>query len=630
MGNQAATAPFRRADVGETSPAVPFNRRWYGKVFLLLLAVGLLSLSFAPIQQFFLAWIGLVPWLIVLKNCRSVGRAFLWSWLAGTLFFTANMWWLAHVTGPGVVALMPVLGLYWAFAGTLVRGLGLVRTADWAQTEANPSAGRHPYDPRRAVVGPPYLMISPALRVLGIATVWCALEWLRGTWPFQGLPWLYLGMTQSTAPPLIQIADAAGVAGVSFWIAMVNAWVALLCLNRFGLRRLLPALSLVLAVSGGVVGYGYWRLDQTAKVVVPGPTILVVQPNYPQSNTGEKGAHPVDIVNFHAQATTAVLDRRRDVDLVVWSETMLPPINREARSALRGVEFPDFAYGDFLQRSHELLMDLGRKYRAAFVVGGQYAANFAQQQQQERTLPRDARNTAYFYDRSGTPSDRRYDKIHLVPFGEFIPFKESIPWLYRLLIALGPTDMEAYQLTRGGEDELTVFPLSPAPPSDYAAANANGVARPGWRFVTPICFEDIDPRLVARMFRGTDADGQTTKRADLIVNLTNDGWFKANENAQHLEAAIFRSIENRAPTARSVNTGISGFIDSAGRAHDLIPVRTEGTAVARVGIDPRLTLFTRWGDWFSHATAAATALMAGGGIVRWWIRRRGTTTAATP
>jgi apolipoprotein N-acyltransferase len=106
------------------------------------------------------------------------------------------------------------------------------------------------------------------------------------------------------------------------------------------------------------------------------------------------------------------------------------------------------------------------------------------------------------------------------------------------------------------------------------------------------------------------------------VNITNDGWFKANQMPQHLQAARFRSIENRAPTARSVNTGISGFVDSFGRVYGLIPAGTEGTNVQRLQIDSRVTLYTRWGDVFALACGAVTCVVVGASIVQWWTRRR--------
>jgi hypothetical protein len=95
--------------------------RWYVRLGLLLLGVGLLTAAFAPVNQFYLAWIGLVPWLLVLNSTRSRKSAFFWSWLAGTFFFIANMWWMAYVTAPGMVALMGILGLYWGATGVIIR-----------------------------------------------------------------------------------------------------------------------------------------------------------------------------------------------------------------------------------------------------------------------------------------------------------------------------------------------------------------------------------------------------------------------------------------------------------------------------------------------------------------------------
>jgi apolipoprotein N-acyltransferase len=199
-------------------------------------------------------------------------------------------------------------------------------------------------------------------------------------------------------------------------------------------------------------------------------------------------------------------------------------------------------------------------------------------------------------------SPQRYDKIHLVPFGEFIPFKQSIPMLYNLFLKMSPYDYD-YTLTSGVDNGLTVFTLEPG--------QGGKSARPA-RFVVPICFEDIDSTLVARMFRPGES---RQKRADFIVNLTNDGWFKANEPAQHLQAAVFRSIENRAPTARSVNTGISAFIDSYGRVLGAIPRGREGTLTQPLTLDNRLTLYTRFGDVFADLCIGATVLLAAAAVV---------------
>ncbi len=524
----------------------------------------MLTLAFAPYGQFYLAWVGLAPWLVVVRQARSVKSAFLWSWLGGTIFFVANMWWLAYVTVPGMAALLVYLGVYWGLAALVVRGAGLLDELPrrWGGVTAG---------------------------VFLFAAVWAGLEFVRGNL-FTGLPWLYLGHTQTPVLAMCQIADALGVYGVSFYVALINGLAAMWVLEGFSLRRVVAAAGWVGVVLLAVLGYGVFRFSQ--ETTRPGPRVLVVQPNYPQDNSGEKSATADEIAVFHLKTTRKALQAEQDagrrVDLVVWSETMLPALNAEADQALSKTD-----YGSFLRELQQELGNTARRYQTALVVGGRYQGQWTVRRDQ--LLSADNRNSAYFYDREGRLSSVRYDKIHLVPFGEFIPFKQSIPWLYHFFFSLSPYDYD-YTLTAGEPDALSVFEI------------------PGsCRLVTPICFEDIDSRLTARMFRPVSGGG---KRADLLVNLTNDGWFKANENAQHLQAAAFRSIENRVPTARSVNTGISGFVDSLGRYGELAPAGEAGTALATVALDSRLTWYTRHGDVFAGLCVGVTILTAGASIFR--------------
>jgi apolipoprotein N-acyltransferase len=568
-----------KATVAQPTLAVPFAARWWGKLALLLLSVALLTFSYAPFKQFYLAWFALVPWLVVVRRCRSGWTAFFWSWLAGSVFFIANMWWLAYVTGPGMVALMILLGLYWGLAGTLIRATGLLDPSPRPGVSASPRPSDPGLCPGRAVVS-----------VFGIATIWVATEWLRGTWPLEGLAWQYLGHSQSPVLYLCQIADIVGVFGISFWLMAINVLIALIVLYRPVARRLVPAGIAVAVMLAITLGYGIFRFSQ--HTTHAGPTVLVVQPNYPQSNTGEKGASQREILEFHLKTTDEALKKHPDVNLVVWSETMMPPLNPPARqfAATHDLQFWEY--------SSQQIASLVRRHNAAILTGGLYYDNWVESEKLA-PIPKDRRNSAYFYLPTGQ-SELRYDKIHLVPFGEYLPFKSALPPLYKLFLSMSPYP-EEYTLTAGSSDALTVFEL-----------------KPDWRFVTPICFEDMDGDLLRRMFK-PGQDGR--KRADFIVNITNDGWFKYNEMPQHLQAAIFRSIEDRAPTARSVNTGISGFIDSLGRTKGLIPAGQEGTSVATLELDSRVTVYSRVGDLFAYACALITAMLIPVPLFRWWKRR---------
>jgi apolipoprotein N-acyltransferase len=575
---------------------------------MLLGGAGLLTAAFAPADQFYLAWVGLVPWLIVLSRARSIWAAFGWSWVAGTLFFIANMWWMSAVTVPGMIGLMAILGMYWGYAGVVLYGAGVVGIRRGAGGNRGSGDEQKP-DPDSSFPSAPLpLRSSSTVRVLLTAVVWtAAAEWFRGTWPWHGLPWLYLGYTQSPVLALCQSADLFGVAGISFLIAAANAWIALWVLNRLSLRGLVPSGLIVLTVFAANLGYGIYRVRTEPKRWTAGPVVMVVQPNYPQDNSGQKGAKPEDIVDDHMRMTMGTLGSNAGaIDLVVWSETMMPPFNRDARQHLAGTRF-----GAFAQQTFDDVRNLAYTYRVGVLTGGEYIGRVADGADGYLKLL-DKSNVVYAFDRHGAMDDQIYRKIHLVPFGEFIPFKEGCPPLYRLAVKLGPPDMDQYELVAGDEDQLTVFTLKHDPQGSTPDA-------PPWRYVTPICFEDIDADICARMLR---PDGGTSrKRADFLVNVTNDGWFMANENSQHLQAAVFRSIENRVPTARAVNTGISGFIDPIGRQAGLVTARTAGTSVRQLPLDGRVTLFTRTGQLFARLCAGGTLLVIGASLGGWAVRR---------
>jgi apolipoprotein N-acyltransferase len=475
-----------------------------------------------------------------------------WGWVIGTVFFAANMWWLTKVTVPGSIILIIYLGLFWGFAGWIFVGCRLL-----------------PRDAR----------FHPIISVLLLSIIWTALEWVRGNWSMfgnTGLPWLNLGSTQSKFLLMCQIADIGGVYAVTFWVAALNFAVFWMITQR---RLNIPLVAATAVLLLAIGTYGGIRMS--TEPARPGPVVVVIQPNYKQSNSGEKGASQEEIIRFHLETTKAALaeceKRGIKVDLVAWSETMMPAINPEVRRVAQ-----DRAG---LQRIFDDITSLALENRIGVIFGGMYANEW-----NEQGFPTDRRNSAYLIERSGLLSSTRYDKIHLVPFGEFIPY-DNIPAVHSLLMKLGPSGYQNYVLTPGGTS--AVFDLNEANSSRY------------FRFATPICFEDLVGPLVADMVRGAEG----AKRADFLVNLTNDGWFMASEMPQHLQAAVFRSIENRVPTARCVNTGVSGFIDSVGRVHDTVAANTEGWSVAQLQLDPRVTFYTRHEDLFVEICAAASALL---------------------
>ena len=246
----------------------------------------------------------------------------LWVWAAAAAFFAANMWWLVFVTGPGMAALVLLLGLYWAVPAMLLRAAG-IRSAPDIASATPPRRGRI-----LTLLGEGRILPlrGGVARIVAIAVVWTAFEWLRGTWPLQGLPWLFLGDTQTPALLICQIADATGVFGVTFLVVLINALIALAILKR-GIARLWPAIAVLAGCIVATVGYGAFRYSQESAYTRPGPTVFVVQANIPQSNDGSKGASAEQYFQLHLDPTRAALDRGEKPDLIVWSETAVPPIN---------------------------------------------------------------------------------------------------------------------------------------------------------------------------------------------------------------------------------------------------------------------------------------------------------------
>ena len=209
-----------------------------------------------------------------------------------------------------------------------------------------------------------------------------------------------------------------------------------------------------------------------------------------------------------------------------------------------------------------------------------------------------------------------YAKVHLVPFGEYVPFKESWPWLYERLHALTPYRGIEYNLTPGAHDQAP-FRLA------FDGAEA--------RFQVAICYEDAFAYRIREMVHPRAGDGR--KAIDFLVNISNDGWFttpmrdgpwalrQSAEHKQHLNLCVFRAVENRIPVVRSVNTGISAVIGSDGRIAEAVAGadpeggNLEGYLVGRIELDGRLAPYSRVGDVFAHVCVAVSVAMAGGALV---------------
>jgi apolipoprotein N-acyltransferase len=546
--------------------------------WLLLAMWGILAgFSYPRASLWPLAHLAPIPLTLLAVRGRPLWRAALWTWLAGFLWWLWMVGWLAQVTVPGYIVLCIYLGLY---PMLYVAWLG------WMHR------------------------MVPVPLVIGVPLVWVALEYLRGIL-MTGFPWFLLGHSQPVM--LAQVADVGGAYLVSFITAMT---AGLFCdlLTRPIARRsagrprmtgeIRFGLTLWLAVMILTVGYGWFRISQTdgiqarAREASALLRVAVVQTDVPQSNK-ISGTVEQDAADFERMVELTREAAMASPQLIAWPETMVPqPINDDAATLFDRLGYTHYA--DYRRAIQRLVQELG----IALLAGGRASVDWQIEGEGEQAtwVARQRFNSAYLVSDEGRMVDR-YDKYHRVVFGEYVP-----NWLFMrsLLVKLTPYDFD-YSLTQGGA-------IRPMDLTVSAAGNEQE-----WTIGVPICFEDVVSYVCRRMVYAAG-----TKRTDLLVNLTNDGWYPGSAQGwQHEQIARFRCIENRVPMARAVNRGISSMIDSAGRVTQRVRVDGKAQMVAGYAVDdlyrdPRRTWFGRLGDAFAVVCLLVSLAW---GIMSWFGRR---------
>jgi apolipoprotein N-acyltransferase len=383
---------------------------------------------------------------------------------------------------------------------------------------------------------------------LMIPSAWVLTEYLRSHL-FTGFPWALLAYSQSFNLPVIQIADITGPYGVSFLIVLVNLGIYLVFKKT---PKRFYALFFILILFGSVLIYGQNRMRQ----VFPAKSlkVAIIQGNIPQNQKWDP-RHREFIIDKYISLTERALDE--DPALVIWPETSVPGY-LEGEADLRGK-----------------VTGLARFGKTNLLAG---------------TLREEDRNPKIFNSATLISEKgkvlKSYDKIHLVPFGEFVPFENAIYWLRNII------DKPIGDFERGGE--FTVFDFR----RHSAIFEPAGIHKTTefHKFSALICFEDIFPDL-ARNF--------VKRGAKFLVNITNDAWFgKTSAPYQHMQGSIFRAVENRVPVLRAANTGVSCIIDHTGRVTKYVRSAGRETFVDGyvVGIIRPVfvkTIYTRFGDVFS-------------------------------
>ncbi len=510
---------------------------------LLACASGiLLPLCFPNFEFEWLAWIALIPLHLALDQC-SQRRAFWLGWLTGIIAFTGIMAWV--VTAMTTYGKVPLPASY-AILLLLTTYLGV-----YVGLYSLSIVWLHKLIPRYGI------FFAPCF--------WVAFELLR-TYALSGLPWCLLGYSQYRELDLIQIADHTGVYGVSFLIVSVNVALAELVLWLMPFFRgfhpaklpweLLTATAAIMVLSW--VYSASVLSEESPKRPPSSITVGVVQPNIDQAVKWDASFRDETMRRF--DRLTAMLGA--ETDLIVWPESATPFILER-------------------EREYQLqLIDWAARAKAPILLGSPALRYYPDRRPY-------LLNSAYLLGPDGTLLGR-YDKHHLVPFGEYIPLKTSLLFFLDKLVE-GIGDFEA-----GPGATLLSFT-----PKSFSGGNPSS-SRPV-KFGVAICYEVIFPDLV-RQFA---ANG-----AEFFVTITNDGWFgPSSAPAQHFSMVVFRSVENHRAFARSANTGISGFIDPFGRILDATPLFTEHALRASIPVGYSRTFYSWYGDVFAYGCAIISALL---------------------
>jgi apolipoprotein N-acyltransferase len=379
-------------------------------------------------------------------------------------------------------------------------------------------------------------------------SIWILFEFIR-TYLFTGFPWSLLGYSQWRNIPLIQISSITGVYGVSFLIVMINAAVYDFAFSKTKkhLRNLILSILIIIVI----VAFGKIipskEEDSSDKI-----KISVIQGSIPQDIKWNKECLE-DIVNTYAELSIYA-GKDNDLSLIIWPET---------------------SYPDYVDVDSELfgkIKHLTSYTNIPILIGGITQKNSKDY------------NSAFLISPDGKIR-QTYNKLHLVPFAEYIPLEKFFFFLRNTIPQIG-------SFKKGSK--YTVFKIK------------NQKLKIKNRFGVLICFEDLFPDLSRRF---------TNKGANFLVNITNDAHFHQSPALwQHFTHSVFRAVENRRPVVRAANNGISGFIDQYGRIVQILndngkAIGVRGFLTSRVKLSSAKTIYTQFGDVFSYLNILYLAIL---------------------
>ena len=499
--------------------------------FLIALLSGAgLSLAFLLLQDSLsagLTWVSLALLVSVLVGARPWAGA-LYGFSCGTVYYALTLPWIYEVMrvhgGLSVGAAGAVMALVVAACSLFFAAFGMG------------TAWMSGCSVARACLTAPFL--------------WVALEFARTRLPHIGFPWNLLGYATGNSLLLLQAAAATGIYGLSLFIAACCSFVAWVTHKARSRTSLGVCWILGLALVPVTTLANRWIPSEH-----PSHAARLVQTNFPQSP-----AYPADWMERHAGdldelERLSVPAGEKPPGLVIWSEVPAPFSLEDPRFAARAQQIARASQGDFLVG----VVDWRPTARGGLAPY----------------------NSAALLDASGREVFL-YDKIHLVPFGEYVPLRQWLTFAGKLTAEVG-------DFQHGSEYKV-------------------GKLADGHGFGVFICYEAVFPDLVRRF---------TANGAELLVNLSNDGWFgRSAAPGQHLAMARVRAVESRRWLLRVTNNGYTVVVDPYGRYTARMAPDTRAAMTATYGVRSDLTPYARWGDWVAWLCVVVTLAMVVGRAAR--------------
>lgn len=494
------------------------------KNLLLSLTTGVLfSLAFPPLKLGFLAYIALIPLFYLLED-KNYKESIRWGFLTGLFINIGTLYWISWVTLPGAIAAILYLPIY-SIIYFLLHTLLRMR------------------------LGERWLYFC-------VPFLWTGVEYLRSLGVL-GFPWCSLAYTQSYYLSLIQYVSISSVYGVSIWVATINVIILSLLRNLTHIRKLILYFAILIVLFVLPWLYGKMVLPNPENVPEEKIRVALIQGNIDPYLKWNDAFLESNLQIYEEMTRTAA---EANPQLIIWPETAVPDFLRISNL--------------YLTKLRELVSEL----QIPLITG---APDF-------RYLDGETYETynAAFLLKPNSGSFDVYHKIHLVPFGERVPFTESLPFLKDFLESL---EMGEGNFSPG--KQITSFRV----PVKFNHTNMAADSSRSRYIHAPviICFESLFPEM-ARKF--------VQVGADMMIIITNDAWFKRSAAPfHHAQIAVFRAIENRISIARCANTGVSMFIDPWGRTQQSSPIFEQAMLVDDILLRHEATFFTQHGNVFTIA-----------------------------